>query len=574
MFAAALGGADSIASQSYALVLKNASGTAITDATGVLTNLQTTTGSQAISLYIEGAEIVGRVGGSNGAIALKASINATTGEVTVEQYMAIRHPTTLHDESLTLSIGGSGGLFVSTTVYDLDGDFATATSTVGITVNIEDDGPTITTVSDVLMANVAGQATGQVVFDAGTDAPHTFTLTALTSIPGVSYATVAQPDGGSLITATVGSSTFFTLDLNADGSYTFDLVTPRPTTTVTNALSNIASGNYSGQLAVGSATFDGLLFNSTGPTNFTNPNNNTDTLNVSSGGFGVQNANLNDNEGFMFGQTGADSLTFNVVYPNGQTATNISWAAYNGPTPPTNASVPIQTGSFTLNDAGANGVETTTIDPSGTFNWLVVRFDHVGNFRVEAFSYSTAVVPDNQTFSFNVTLTDGDGDFVTGSGDTQQIDISLQGGGVGSAVTLTGTGDDEFLFGGPLADVLNGGGGNDTLLGGAGADNLTGGLGADTFKLTNATVADIIVDYDAAQGDVIDLSSLFTVGAGQSIDDYVALNGPNTALMYDANGPTGGVSHTTTLATFNGNVETTVNILYNNNGTVTQHTLT
>jgi VCBS repeat-containing protein len=575
MFAAALGGADGIASQSYALVLKNASGTAITDGTtAVATNLLTTSGSQAISLYFQGGEIVGRVGGPGGTVALKASINASTGEVTVEQYMAIKHPTTAHDESLTLSAGADGGLFVSTTVYDRDGDFATATSTVGITVNIEDDGPTITTVSDVLMANVAGQATGQVVFDAGTDAPHTFTLTALTSIPGVSYATVAQPDGGSLITATVGSSTFFTLDLNADGSYTFDLVTPRPTTTVTNALSNIAPGNYSGQLAVGSATFDGLLFNSTGPTNFTNPNNNTDTLNVSSGGFGVQNANLNDNEGFMFGQTGADSLTFNVVYPNGQTATNISWAAYNGPTPPTNASVPIQTGSFTLNDAGANGVETTTIDPSGTFNWLVVRFDHVGNFRVEAFSYSTAVVPDNQTFSFNVTLTDGDGDFVTGSGDTQQIDISLQGGGVGSAVTLTGTGDDEFLFGGPLADVLNGGGGNDTLLGGAGADNLTGGLGADTFKLTNATVADIIVDYDAAQGDVIDLSSLFTVGAGQSIDDYVALNGPNTALMYDANGPTGGVSHTTTLATFNGNVETTVNILYNNNGTVTQHTLT
>jgi VCBS repeat-containing protein len=575
MFAAALGGADGIASQSYALVLKNASGTAITDGTtAVATNLQTTSGSQAISLYFQGGEIVGRVGGSGGTIALKASINASTGEVTVEQYMAIKHPTTAHDESLTLTAGADGGLFVSTTIYDRDGDFSTATSNVALTVRVEDDGPTITSVSDVLMANVAGQATGQVVFDAGTDAPHTFTLTALTSIPGVSYATVAQPDGGSLITATVGSSTFFTLDLNADGSYTFDLVTPRPTTTVTNALGSIAPGNYDGQLVVGPAVFDGIEFTSTGPTNFTNNLSPGQSLNVSAGGFGIGNANLNDNEGFMFGRTGADSLSFDVVYPNGQSATTISWAAYNGPTPPTNASVPIQTGSFVLNDIGTIGRETTTIDPAGTFDWLVVRFDHSGNFRVEAFSYKTSVVPDNQTFSFGVTLTDGDGDFVTGVGDTQQIDISLQGGGVGSAVTLTGTGDDEFLFGGPLADVLNGGAGNDTLLGGAGADNLTGGLGADTFKLTNATVADIIVDYDAAQGDVIDLSSLFTVGAGQSIDDYVALNGPNTALMYDANGPTGGVSHTTTLATFNGNVETTVNILYNNNGTVTQHTLT
>ncbi len=58
-------------------------------------------------------------------------------------------------------------------------------------------------------------------------------------------------------------------------------------------------------------------------------------------------------------------------------------------------------------------------------------------------------------------------------------------------------------------DVLNGRGGNDTLVGGDGNDLLTGGSGADTFVFnappTNVQAVDTITDFNATEGDKIDL---------------------------------------------------------------------
>ncbi|KAA0014555.1 retention module-containing protein [Billgrantia pellis] len=71
------------------------------------------------------------------------------------------------------------------------------------------------------------------------------------------------------------------------------------------------------------------------------------------------------------------------------------------------------------------------------------------------------------------------------------------------------------LYGGGGDDILVGGAGNDTLRGGEGNDTLFGGLGADTFvwKLGDQGEAgnaftDTIMDFDADDGDVIDLSDI------------------------------------------------------------------
>jgi hypothetical protein len=111
-------------------------------------------------------------------------------------------------------------------------------------------------------------------------------------------------------------------------------------------------------------------------------------------------------------------------------------------------------------------------------------------------------------------------------------------------------------------DILKGGAGNDILAGGKGSDTLTGGAGANHFQynspldggtFTNQAGADHIVDFNAANGDVIDiLGAAFgnlapntNVAAmfGRSANDTFAspaellhFNTSTHTLLYDSNG--------------------------------------
>ncbi|MEQ9456755.1 MAG: type I secretion C-terminal target domain-containing protein [Alphaproteobacteria bacterium] len=90
-------------------------------------------------------------------------------------------------------------------------------------------------------------------------------------------------------------------------------------------------------------------------------------------------------------------------------------------------------------------------------------------------------------------------------------------GGAGKDHLFGGDGDDT-LTGGGGRDRLNGGGGDDTLTGGDGRDRLEGGDGGDVFVLGNGL--DTIVDFNAAEGDRLDVSSI--IDEGESIDDLHA----------------------------------------------------
>lgn len=78
--------------------------------------------------------------------------------------------------------------------------------------------------------------------------------------------------------------------------------------------------------------------------------------------------------------------------------------------------------------------------------------------------------------------------------------VDLSGSSAGFIVDL-GAGDDLAI----------GSSGNDVLSGGLGSDTLTGGDGADIFVMTDLTMADVITDYDEAEGDQIDLTALGNV---------------------------------------------------------------
>ncbi len=89
----------------------------------------------------------------------------------------------------------------------------------------------------------------------------------------------------------------------------------------------------------------------------------------------------------------------------------------------------------------------------------------------------------------------------------------LIGGGDGDDTINGNTGDDS-LFGGVGDDVLNGGNGDDFLEGNVGMDTFTGGAGADVFDFnaishsTPGANRDVITDFTAAQGDLINLATI------------------------------------------------------------------
>ncbi|MBK5550539.1 LapA family giant adhesin, partial [Pseudomonas sp. TH03] len=96
-------------------------------------------------------------------------------------------------------------------------------------------------------------------------------------------------------------------------------------------------------------------------------------------------------------------------------------------------------------------------------------------------------------------------------------------GGAGNDI-LFGQGGDDVLDGGKGNDILLGGTGNDTLIGGPGNDTLIGGAGADTFVWkAGDTGNDVIKDFNAGEGDRIDLRDLLQGETGSTIDNFLKI---------------------------------------------------
>lgn len=124
------------------------------------------------------------------------------------------------------------------------------------------------------------------------------------------------------------------------------------------------------------------------------------------------------------------------------------------------------------------------------------------------------------------TITGGAGDDqlrADGAGDVLQ-------GLAGNDALFGGAGDDT-LNGGLGNDSLNGGPGTDWLTGGGGADTLTGGHGADTFHAFAGSGVDIVTDFNAAEGDRVQLDPGTNYTVGQVGADVVIDMGPGDQLV-------------------------------------------
>ncbi|MDJ0820932.1 MAG: hypothetical protein QNJ09_03850 [Paracoccaceae bacterium] len=93
-------------------------------------------------------------------------------------------------------------------------------------------------------------------------------------------------------------------------------------------------------------------------------------------------------------------------------------------------------------------------------------------------------------------------------GQPAQRVVTEADGTVRAFTLITGTDGDDSLVGGNDSNLLDGGAGDDTLDGGTGDDTLSGGAGADQFVLRADGAQNTITDYNPAEGDVLDGSSL------------------------------------------------------------------
>ena len=89
------------------------------------------------------------------------------------------------------------------------------------------------------------------------------------------------------------------------------------------------------------------------------------------------------------------------------------------------------------------------------------------------------------------------------------------------ADTADGGAGDDVVRGGQGNDVLSGGAGNDYMTGDLGNDTLTGGPGADTFRAFAGGGVDVITDFNAAEGDHIQLDPGTSYTAAQSGADVI-----------------------------------------------------
>ncbi|MCP1622346.1 retention module-containing protein [Pseudomonas nitroreducens] len=146
------------------------------------------TNGDKIYLFNENGGVVGRVGGSGGAIAFTVTVN--NGSITLDQQMALKHPITT-DANDALSIAG-GKINLVATITDGDGDSQSARIDLGNKLTFLDDGPSIsvdtshvpTLTVDESNLSVDASANFSTAFNASTGADGGNTAYSLTATTG------------------------------------------------------------------------------------------------------------------------------------------------------------------------------------------------------------------------------------------------------------------------------------------------------------------------------------------------------------------------------------------------------
>jgi T1SS-143 domain-containing protein len=498
-------------------------------------------------VYSVSGDTLTATAGPGGAMIYTLQVQAN-GDYTFSLLGPIDHPLNNSDDNELLTFNFASILQAS------DGSNPLALAG-GFLVHIEDDVPVVHGIQDGIMGNFAGTLHGVADIDFGGDGFGAFHLSGVAPNSHINYNTVDNPDGSSVLTATIISTgeTFFILTMNVDGTYDFNLVTPSPTTETTQSLLGLTSGGPVPTLVLPingvTATFTELA-----------PSPLAGGINSSGNGMGIDDNRINNNDRMKIAfdkHVSNTSFTLNKL----STSDILTWAVFSAGvliasgtwSPPAgtgensdtvfNILEPIAGSTMTFNVGSAAAIEA-----SG-FNELQLGTQS-GDYRLLSITVTEEIFPDDINLSFNLDATDGDGDPIAAT----PFHITIEGtGSPGAGFNLLGTDADEVLLGGVGNDTLIGGEGDDVLIGGLGNDTLTGGGGADTFKwLLGETGTDTVTDFAKgfnSGGDRLDLSQLLVGENGSagdlgnllsyidiSTDSLVGTAALDTVIKVDASG--------------------------------------
>ncbi|UQY35587.1 Ig-like domain-containing protein [Pseudomonas fulva] len=197
-------------------------------------------------------------------------------------------------------------------------------------------------------------------------------------------------------------------------------------------------------------------------------------------------------------------------------ADELSVALHGG----SNANVPVTVGNDTISGGDGNDIIFGDVINTDGLKWGVDGnparpadlHDGAGVKALETFlELKSGIAPSNADLY----------DYIRANHETFNVAGDTRGGA-------------DKLYGGGGNDILYGQGGNDLLVGGAGDDILFGGAGADTFAWQKGDFGkDVIKDFNVAEGDTLDLSSLLQ-DHSNNLDSYLKLvtdNGSSTLLI-------------------------------------------
>jgi hypothetical protein len=457
---------------------------------------------------------------------------------------------------------------VPVNVYD-----GTDTSSGSLTINIEDDSPTIVADYDAIIANEQGNSlTVPLDINFGADGPNTTTPVQLNgpTIDGFvvdnngDFVTsdginlVYQSDGsGGLIAVKDGTSTQIF-------SITVDPVAETYTVTIHGPLDGAAGtdidlttggsdpGNNAEVYFYGGEDTDndGLGDIQIRITGY-DENGNPGEVNSSKPGMGVNNNwlnNLVDENPEQLFMVFSDTSSTNDPYA--MTAAEITvnsmdsgeeavWKVYNTNGHTSDEFKADPTLWELVNEGSAPGsasANTTFIVEGGvnpdtglpdTFDAIILEASDGSEYRVLNATTFTSDSGSNTIITYDspsLQVFDADGDH-NDANTTFDVTFDADGNitGTNANEVIAGSSHSNLIFGGDGADVISGGSGDDTLDGGTGDDTLTGGDGADTFKVAEGD--DTITDYNQAEGDIVDISDMF-----ESVDTLAVSENPDGSV--------------------------------------------
>ncbi|TGU70917.1 hypothetical protein E4633_18195 [Geomonas terrae] len=361
---------------------------------------------------------------------------------------------------------------VSVAVTDANGTVAGAS--LGIT--IVDDHPTFTQADHAFVGNedstTAGVLYGNHDIHFGADSVGSISVVGDSLDGKISYEYITNADGS--VTASAYSDTthnasthFFDLTINTDGAYAFDMVNARAThSSGTISLLNVNGGAATNSFVLNDATFHSI------DTNHNGTIDKAEELKPTSTGFGVANGNVDVGEQFNITFTNGVAVDTISLYAKVQAAGSLVMSYV---TDHLNADGTYDHGTVTI---GSNG----TMDFNPVHDFTSITFTVTsGTGKLDSFSYTERLIPNDETLHFQVSATDGDGDH-TG---THSLDVTLLGAHSAGSV-ITGTDANDAMVGTSGNDIFSTGGGHDTIMATHGNDHILDyNVNQDTLDISN-----------------------------------------------------------------------------------------